>query len=304
MAIAPAPYEFRHLRYFLAAVEHGSFRKASAALGVQESAISRRIRDLEDNIGASLFHRHSAGVRLTIAGEKFLPRAKEIVRQIGESGADVGAVGRGEDGRIRIGILGSLSSGFLCELLCSFRVSHPGVATELVDGAPADLVAEIRQLRLDVAFLPGAREWEDCDTERLWTERGFVVLSEKHRLAARDELDWRDLGDETFVLSETPPGPDIRDCVVKRMASLGHAPEIRCHQVDRHNLMSLVGMAEGLTLTSEASTAAQFPGICYRPIRGEVLPFSAVWSPVNDNPAMRRLLSLARTLSAKRQHSS
>ncbi|WP_297838317.1 LysR family transcriptional regulator [uncultured Roseibium sp.] len=304
MALPRAPYEFRHLRYFLAAVEHGSFRKAAAALEVQESAISRRIRDLEDNIGASLFHRHSGGVRLTIAGEKFLPRAREIMRHIGESGADASAIGRGEDGRIRIGNLGSLTSGFLCELLCSFRVSHPGVATELVDGAPTDLVAEIRRLHLDVAFLQGAQNWEDCDTARLWTERGFVVLSESHPLAARDELDWEDLAEETFVISEAPPGPEIRDCLVKRLARFGHTPDIHCHQVDRQNLLSLVGMAEGLTLTSEAATAARFPGICYRPIRGEVMPFTAVWSPVNDNPAMRRLLSLARTMSAKLHQSS
>lgn len=304
MAMPPAPYEFRHLRYFLAAVEHGSFRKAAAALGVQESTISRRIRDLEDNIGASLFHRYSAGVRPTVAGEKFLPRAKEIVRHIGESGVDVCAVGRGEDGRLRIGNHASLCSGFLCELLCSFRVSHPGVATELIDGAPVDLVVEVRQLRLDVAFLQGARDWEDCDSVRLWTERGFVVLSESHPLAERDVVGWEDLGEETFVISEATPGPDIRDCLIKRLASLGRAPDIRCHQVDRHNLLSLVGMAEGLTLTSEAYTAAQFPGVCYRPIRGEVLPFTAVWSPVNDNPAMRRLLSIARIMSAKRQRSS
>ena len=300
MAMSPAPYEFRHLRYFLAAVEHGSFRKAAAALHVQESTISRRIRDLEDNIGASLFHRHSAGVRLTIAGEKFLARAREIMRHIAESSTEVVAIGRVEEGRIRIGNHGSLCSGFLCELLCSFRVSHPGVATELIDGAPVDLVAEIRKLRLDVAFVAGARNWEECDTAQLWTERGFVALSDGHPLAARGELDWQDLGDETFVVSEALPGPDIRDCLVKRLAKLGYAPNIRCHQVDRHNLMSLVGMGEGLTLINEASTAAQFPSICYRPIKGEVLPFNAVWSPVNDNPAMRRLLSLARTISAKR----
>lgn len=128
---------------------------------MQESAISRRIRDIEDNIGASLFHRHSAAVRLTVAGETFLPRAREIVRHIGESGADVVAIGRAEHGRIRIGNLVSPSSGFLCELLCSFRVSHPGVATELVDGAPADLIAEIPQLRL-VAFVAVTRDCGDA----------------------------------------------------------------------------------------------------------------------------------------------
>lgn len=63
--------ELRHLRYFVAAVEHGSFRKASVALRVQESAISRRIRDLESHLGVAVFKRCSWGVQLTSAGELF-----------------------------------------------------------------------------------------------------------------------------------------------------------------------------------------------------------------------------------------
>ncbi|WP_083413894.1 helix-turn-helix domain-containing protein [Paracoccus pantotrophus] len=60
--------EFRHLRYFIAAAEHGSFRKAGNSLGLSQSAISRCIADLEDRMGASLFHRHSWGVSQTFAG--------------------------------------------------------------------------------------------------------------------------------------------------------------------------------------------------------------------------------------------
>ncbi|WP_394113062.1 LysR family transcriptional regulator [Xanthobacter wiegelii] len=67
--------EIRHLRYFIAATDAGSFRKAAAALGVQESSVSRRIRDVEDQIGASLFVRHSGGINLTMAGQRFLHRA-------------------------------------------------------------------------------------------------------------------------------------------------------------------------------------------------------------------------------------
>ena len=63
--------ELRHLRYFVAAAEHGSFRKAASALGIRESAVSRRIRDLEDHLGASLFQRHNGGVILTLAGQRF-----------------------------------------------------------------------------------------------------------------------------------------------------------------------------------------------------------------------------------------
>ena len=58
---------------------------------------------------------------------------------------------------------------------------------------------------------------------------------------------------------------------------------------------TLVAVGRGLTLTSEATTVAQFPGITYRRMAGEILPFSAIWSARNDNPASRRLLSMART---------
>ncbi|MGX5851552.1 LysR family transcriptional regulator [Mesorhizobium sp. PL10] len=115
MGKAHRSIEFRHLRYFLAAAEQGSFRKAGLALGVQESTISRCIRDLEDNLGASLFHRHSAGVRLTFAGQRFLQRARDIDRQIGESGDDVAMIGRAEMGVVRVGLFSSLSSGFHAE---------------------------------------------------------------------------------------------------------------------------------------------------------------------------------------------
>lgn len=71
--------ELCDLRYFLVAADHGSFRKAGAALGIQESSICQRIRDLEDQLGASLFHRYRGGVSLTVAGEQFRTRAWTIL---------------------------------------------------------------------------------------------------------------------------------------------------------------------------------------------------------------------------------
>ena len=88
--------ELRHLRYFLAACEHGSFRKAGAALGIRESTISRAIRDLEDSLGASLFQRYAGGVRLAFAGKKFLYRAHNVLQEISDGAKDVVAIGRCE----------------------------------------------------------------------------------------------------------------------------------------------------------------------------------------------------------------
>jgi DNA-binding transcriptional LysR family regulator len=296
MAKRPRSIELRQLRYFLAASEHGSFRKAGAALGIRESAVSRRIRDLEDQIGASLFHRSSGGVLLTFAGQRFLRRAREILKHVNEGVKDVASIGRSEEGQIKIGVFSSLASGFLSELLRTYDKDHAGVRIELIDGNPADHVAAIRQLRLDVAFITGTSTWADCETTHLWSERVFAVLPDEHPLALREELDWTDLAGECFIVSDVAPGPEIHDYLIQRLADFGYHPEVHVQYVGRDNLLPLVALGRGLTLTSEATTAARIPGVSYRPVAGEVVPFSAVWSPNNDNPAFRRLLSLARSM--------
>lgn len=289
--------EIRYLRYFVAAAEHGSFRKAACVLNVRVSAVSRRVRDLEDQLGASLFQRHAGGVCLTLAGQRFLRRVRVALQQISDGAKDVAAIGRAQEGGIKVGIFSSLASGFLFELLRAYDKEHSGVLVELVDGNPAEHVLAVRQLRLDVAFITGTATWGDCETEHLWSERVFVVLPCAHRLVAKDEVSWHDLSGESFIVSDAAPGPEIHDYLVQRLAGLGHHPAVHAHYVGRDVLLSMVAVGRGLTLTSEATTAAQIPCIAYRPIAEEVLPFSAIWSSKNDNPAWRRLLSLARTMS-------
>jgi DNA-binding transcriptional LysR family regulator len=296
--VLTAQFDFTHLRYFIAAADYGSFRKAAAALEVQVSTVSRRVRDLEDCLGASLFQRHNGGVLPTVAGQKFVPYARRALRQIGQGTKAVAAIGRSEDGRINIGIFSSLASGFLASLFRRYCKEHPRVRLEYVDGDPVEHVSAVRQLRLDVAFITGTSAWTDCEIEQLWFERVFAVLPSDHPLCSKQEVGWNDLASEQFIVSDAAPGPEIHDYLVQRLADLGHHPEIRAQYVGRDNLLSLVAIGQGLTLTSEATIVAQFPAVSYRPVANEILPFCAVWSPRNDNPAFRSLLSLARSMTS------
>ena len=261
---------------------------------IRQSSVSRCIRDLEDRLGTSLFHRHRSGVSLNRAGHQFLPRARQIIRGLDESLHAMAALGRSENGRIRVGIYSSIASGFLAELLRSFGEQHNHVQIELIDGNPEEHVAAIRGLKLDVAFLTGTRTWQDCDSALMWSEGVFVVLPERHELAIRTAVDWRELSGEAFMVSETAPGQEIYDYLVRKLADLSWHPDIHVQSVGRDNLLSLVAIGRGLTVVSEAMTATNHPGVVFRPIKGERLPFSAIWSPNNDNPAFRRLLSMAR----------
>lgn len=89
----------------------------------------------------------------------------------------------------------------------------------------------------------------------------------------------------------------MHDFLVKRLSDLGFSPEMEFQAVRHDPLMPIVASGRGLTVTSDAVVAARFPGAVYRPLDGETLSFSAIWSSTNDNPAFRRLLSLARLLA-------
>lgn len=252
--------ELRHLRYFLAAAEYGSFRKAGASLNIRESSISRRIRDLEDELGASLFHRHSGGVRLTEAGLRFRTRAREIVRQVGDGVRDVGAVGSVVLGHVRIGIFSSLASGFLTDLLRSFAEQHVGVQVDVVDGLSADHVAAVRQLQLDVAFVAGTRDWSSCEGVHLWSERVFVALPDSDELAQLPEVEWGQIAAEPLIVSDTGAGRAVQSYLIRRVSELGYEPAITSLGVARDNLLSLVAIGRGVDANERGCHGSPVPG--------------------------------------------
>ncbi|MCG7505326.1 LysR family transcriptional regulator [Mesorhizobium retamae] len=292
-------FELRHLRYVVATAELGGIRRAARRLGVDPGAVSRRIQDLENEIGAALFIRGQGGVTLTFAGERFLQQARKALSLASHAVQDAGVIGQGQAGVIRIGVISSLASGFLPELVESYKAHHAAVRLEYVEAGPEEHVPAVQQHRLDVAFLTGQPIAEGCDLAHLWNERVFVAMSDRHELAGKQDLAWSDLQGQRFVVSEVQPGPEIADYLVKHLSALGRSPTIDHQAVYRDNLMQIVAGGHHLTLTSEATIATQFSGLVYRPLAGEVLPFCAVWSPKNDNPAFRRLLSLAKMLSKK-----
>nr|WP_272904340.1 LysR substrate-binding domain-containing protein [Xanthobacter agilis] len=289
--------EVRDLRYFIAAADAGSFRKAAAALGVQESSVSRRIRDVEDQIGASLFVRHSGGINLTMAGQRFLHRARHALDHIQDGAAEVAAIGRAEGGYLKVGLFSSLSSGFLSTLFRAYDARHGSVHIDFVEGEAHEHINALRQFQVDIAFVIGLSDFGECDSAYLWSEQVLVALPEGHQLAALASLTWRDLRAEKFLLRDTPAGARIQDYVVRRIREVEGEARVEAQGVGRYKLLNLVASGRGTTLIIESERLVKVAGVTYRPLHDEVVSFHAAWSPKNDNPAFRTLLSLARTMA-------
>jgi DNA-binding transcriptional LysR family regulator len=283
----------------LTVAEHLSFRRAAEALGICQSSVSKRVMNLENLLGVDLFDRHHAGVKVTNAGIHFFEHVRMALEYLDLAIESAGMAGRVERGSLKIGIFSSLASGFLPELLRCYSTRHPEIEVNIIEGSPHENLARLRAEQLDIAFVMGEPLARDCDVVRFWSERVFVVLPDTHALCAKESITWDDLRDETFILSRSERGLAIHDYVIQRLAALEHRPNVRRSAVARDTLMHMVALGQGISLTSEATIGTHFPQVVFRPIAGDsdVLPFSGVWLLRNSNQALRRFISLARTLS-------
>ena len=284
--------------------EYLSFRRVATVLGVRQSAVSRRVRELEDELGVSLFERHHAGVRITNAGVRFLQEARAALLQLDQAVKTATAAGSGTIGRFSIGILSSIGTGYLRDLIEVYCSRHPDVGIQILESASADNIAAVRKRQLDVAFIMDTTDASGCETVfRFGPNGSFVVCRRITRYAKGKRSNGRIFARSTSLYVN--PSTTAHSATGSPDGCPDHNPgSMQKLNVGRETLMHLVAMGLGVGLTTEATIATSFPKVVFRPIAGtdELLQFSAAWLPHNDNPALRRFLSLARSLAKDRRH--
>ncbi len=253
----------------LAVAEHLNFRHAAAALGVSQSCVSTRIKQLEQDLGVLLFERRHRGVRLTEAGQHFLEHVANGLEHLDHAVRTAGTIARGERGRLRVGLYSSMGAGFLAELLGQFREQHPAVDLQIIEGRARDTIREVRDAQLDVAFVVGLPPAGYCHSKPLWTEVLLVALPERHPLAGAESVMWSELASENFLTRSGGAGPQVHDHIVLRLAGNRSQPQIQRFDVAHDTLISMVAQGYGITLTSEAAAQVSFTGVVFRPIRDE-----------------------------------
>ncbi|MFT3972199.1 MAG: LysR family transcriptional regulator [Amaricoccus sp.] len=283
----------------LAVAEYLNFRHAANALGVAQSSVSARVKALEEDLGILLFERHARGVRLTEAGRQFVERVAAGVDQLDHAVKTAGMAAAGENGRLRIGIHALIPGSFLAELIAQYREDHPGIEVEITEGTARDAVMQLRDDRLDVAFVIGKPELPDCHTRPVWTEPLVAVLPDGHCLAGQPTITWADLVGETFLVRHGGTGPQVHDHIVLRLAGSWPSPSILRFDVERGTLLSMVGQGFGITIVGAATALLPTTGIVFLPFADEPEPvaFAAVWSPFNRSAALKNLLDLAGKMS-------
>jgi len=291
--------DLRHLRYVVAAARNGSFSAAGYELNVRQPVISKRIRELEDELGVFLFDRSTAGARLTSTGEEFVVGAKRIIDGFQRLSERAKASGAGKTGRIVIGFYRSMSSGCFRAALRSFRLKFPDVEVELVEASYIELKAGVMSGIVDLAMVLGdTGKIELLDSMPLWSAHLLVALPEGHTLASKSTIYWPELKGERFLISQDDPGPDLRNILLRHLAAPSDHPEIVMRQLSREAILSEVGSGEGISLQCDGPSGTSGQGVVVRPVHdgngGIRLGYIACWRPDNSNPVLKNFFDTIR----------
>jgi LysR family transcriptional regulator, benzoate and cis,cis-muconate-responsive activator of ben and cat genes len=300
--------ELRHLRYFVAVAEESSFRRAAERLHVSQPALSRQVRDLEDELGARLLDRGGAAVRLTRAGEYFLKEARGIIEHSAEAAVGVRRFAEADNRTLNVGYITPALGGFLATSLQVFNQKHPQVRVNLFELSPAAQIAALRSSCLDIALVGHACP-SLADEFKLTAIQELplcVVLPETHPLALARSVELKQLATEPFVglSEETFPGRD--EILVELCAKAGFAPRVAQRVDGLATLLAVVGSGAGVAVVPAGADDLPHAHALLKPLRGasaRVL-FQAASRKADHRPLVATILEEFRFQAAARSGSS
>ncbi len=201
----------------MAVVEEGGFNRATARLHMTQPALSYQIKQLENELGASLFYRRPRGVSPTEAGRVLFQHAQEILESVRRARNAIERVSEGVGGEIRIGTVNSVGIYFLPEVLQRMRDLFPEARPTVLYRHSDEIMEALLQNRIDIALVANPRMDRRFAQEQVVTEKVSLVCGRPHRFFGRPSVKPAELKGLAFVslTPETPTGALIRDHLSK-----------------------------------------------------------------------------------------
>ncbi len=246
----------RQFRYFIAVAESGSVAAASRMLAIAQSAVTKSLMELEDELGTQLFERSSRGMRLTPQGHRFLASARKVIAAV----ADATRLQVAEDtqalsGVLAVGVTSLVAGYYLSELFSRFRRTFPGVQVFVTEDEPRFLEHLLINGELDVAIMVSnaLSEPQALVAETLTRSPNRVWLASHHPLSAQDELTLAECAACDHIVLEADRIDDLMRSVWAR------------HQLRPRSILRTTSLEAVRSLVGAGAGIAVLPDFLYRP---------------------------------------
>ena len=279
------------------AAEEGNITRASDRLNVSQPAVSRQIKDLEDELGVQLFNRESNGLSLTDEGTAALAHAREILRQSNSMIESMAALAtRQKIHSIKVGFLPTALPGLLTNAMRAFNRKHVGYCVQIFEMSPVHQEEALRNGKIDLALIgepsPGLRR--DCHVDTIRRTELAVIVPDSHPLAGRKVVDLAEFAQDTFLTLQEDLFPGRIELMADMFSKAAIDPEVVMRASGLSELLGLVGGGAGVALAPADLDNLPHPGVAFLKLKKprRVMLFSAAWRKTGDLKGIQALVHM------------
>lgn len=192
-------FDLADLRAFLAVADLGSFKAASVAIHLSQSALSRRIDKLEGAIGVALFERSTRKVELTTVGRSFVPKARNVLNELEAALLGISDVAERISGEVTIACVPSAVAYFLPEVMRSYHRKYPGIRIRVIDESSFDILLNVARGEADFGLTYIGAQEADLEFEPVLQDPFVLACTKDHPLAKRRKVRWEEIGQHSYI---------------------------------------------------------------------------------------------------------
>ena len=291
--------ELRHLRYFVAVAEEENVSRAALKLHVSQPALSRQIRDLEDELGFLLLKRSAKSVHLTEAGRTFLAESRAVLQRVEEAIKTTRTIATGGGGELHVGYAMTPTVHVLPQTLRAFQSERPNIRVKLHDMSTEEMLAGLRKGKLQIALLvcPNPAMVRGFRFEELLRLGMCIAVAPKHPFASRRSVKLAELAAYPLVALSRSEFPDYHAMLAVLFATGKTKPHIAEEHESITSLMASVEAGNGVALVPESMACVAGPRLKLTQLSPAPQPLivAAVWPERGLSDAAEQFLDCARS---------
>jgi len=285
--------ELRHYKYFLALAKDLHFRKAAERLYISQPGLSRQIKQMETDLGISLFERHNRKVELTKAGLYLQKELTNTFNRLDDIITQAKLLHDGMDGNLKLGYVGSAMQKVIPELLLKYKNKHPHVLFSLNEMDNNKQIQALLNQEIDVGFVRMERVPRGINIQSVFEDTFSLVLPKDHPLEESNFKDLIQLKDESFILFDSSYSESYHEKVMQIFDYSQFAPLITHYTVNASSIFRLVENKFGVAIVPTSLKLGYDMGIKF--IELNKIPqrttLRMVWNNMNTNPILDNLIN-------------
>jgi DNA-binding transcriptional LysR family regulator len=299
--------EMRHLRCFLAVAEELHFARAAERLHIEQSPLSRAIKELEEDLGVVLFVRTTRSTRLTRAGELFLEHVRRIFSALEQARDSVKAAANGFHGQLRVALSDGITPSRLPALLALCRQEEPEVELRFFEVPLSQQIKGLHEDLYDVGFAQSDEVGDGIATMPVWSDALMVAVPARHPLLAHKRIPLDELLRYPLVLCDPQACESHAKHVDRVLRRVDMEPLVAERVATCDLMMALVSAGFALGLTGQSHIAAsRETGVVARPLALRVPPLTTYLLRLEGDPpdVLTRFIERVQTIESPEEPTS